>query len=329
MTQEEAEDITLYHCSACEPAHGPTVVANRRKSLRETKKLNYTNEAAVHEYYWTKILQGKTFGKDDFERLHGDQINLDWARKTGLHRPVVVPSPDGLDMKMPDSRISVSEIADLVGRNTLVECLQVATQSSEVMSLGDWANYFSLKPEKRNRLLNVITLEIGSSRLAERIQRPALVRQLDWVNLTWPKHLVESRESPQVQLYCLMGVANSYTDFHIDFGGSSVFYHILSGEKIFYFVEPTRNNLKSYEHWGSSALQSSTFFPDTLEPGTCKKVKLVAGNTMIIPTGWIHAVFTPVDTIVIGGNFIHGLNISRQLDCVTLENRTDVPLKFR
>jgi hypothetical protein len=49
----------------------------------------------------------------------------------------------------------------------------------------------------------------------------------------------------------------------------------------------------------------------------------------IIPTGWIHAVHTPVDTIVIGGNFIHGLNIARQLDVYALERRTGVPRKFR
>lgn len=30
---------------------------------------------------------------------------------------------------------------------------------------------------------------------------------------------------------------------------------------------------------------------------------------MIIPTGWIHGVYTPKDTLVIGGNFLHGLII--------------------
>ena len=32
---------------------------------------------------------------------------------------------------------------------------------------------------------------------------------------------------PYVQKYCLMGVKDSYTDFHVDFGGSSVWYHVL------------------------------------------------------------------------------------------------------
>ena len=34
-------------------------------------------------------------------------------------------------------------------------------------------------------------------------------------------------KKPQVQKYCLMSVENSYTDFHVDFGGTSVWYHVL------------------------------------------------------------------------------------------------------
>lgn len=32
--------------------------------------------------------------------------------------------------------------------------------------------------------------------------------------------------------YVLMSVGGCYTDFHIDFGGTSVWYHILKGEKV-------------------------------------------------------------------------------------------------
>ena len=50
---------------------------------------------------------------------------------------------------------------------------------------------------------------------------------------------------------------------------------------------------------------------------------------MIIPAGWIHAVYTPVDSVVIGGNFLHGLDISVQLKVHCLESRTRVQEKFR
>lgn len=67
-------------------------------------------------------------------------------------------------------------------------------------------------------------------------------RQIDWVDCVWPRHLKESQTEatnvleemkyPKVQKYCLMSVKGCYTDFHVDFGGTSVWYHILKGKKI-------------------------------------------------------------------------------------------------
>jgi len=45
----------------------------------------------------------------------------------------------------------------------------------------------------------------------------------------------------------------------------------------------------------------------------CYKCVMREGETMLIPTGWIHAVLTPVDSLVFGGNFLHSLNITMQL----------------
>lgn len=49
----------------------------------------------------------------------------------------------------------------------------------------------------------------------------------------------------------------------------------------------------------------------------------------IIPSGWIHAVYTPEDALVIGGNFLHGYNIKMQLKIYEIEQITQVPLKFQ
>lgn len=40
--------------------------------------------------------------------------------------------------------------------------------------------------------------------------------------------------------------------------------------------------------------------------------------------GWIHAVYTPVDTLVFGGNFLHSFNIPMQLHINNIEDRTRV-----
>lgn len=50
---------------------------------------------------------------------------------------------------------------------------------------------------------------------------------------------------------------------------------------------------------------------------------------MIIPSGWIHCVYTPSDSLVIGGNFLHSYNIATQLRVYQIELNTKVPKKFR
>ena len=40
--------------------------------------------------------------------------------------------------------------------------------------------------------------------------------------------------------------------------------------------------------------------------------------------GWIHAVYTPEDTLVFGGNFLHSFNIPMQLNIYSIEDRTRV-----
>ena len=124
-----------------------------------------------------------------------------------------------------------------------------------------------------------------------------------------------------------MSVAGCYTDFHLDFGGSSVWYHILKGQKVFWLIPPTDANLKAYEDWTLSGKQTDTFFGDVVEK--CGRIVMDQGNTLLIPSGWIHAVYTPVDSLVFGGNFLHSFAIEKQLRVAEIEEMTKVPHKFR
>jgi hypothetical protein len=61
----------------------------------------------------------------------------------------------------------------------------------------------------------------------------------------------------------------------------------------------------------------------------CGRVVIEAGNTLLIPSGWIHAVYTPEDSLVFGGNFLHSFSIEKQLRIAQIEENTKVPHKFR
>ncbi len=151
----------------------------------------------------------------------------------------------------------------------------------------------------------MISLEVSDTPLGKQILPPRIVRELDWVGKYWPASKKGKGHSyPKVQLYCLMSVARSWTvsavavlgakslkplqDWHIDFAGSSVYYHIFRGAKVFYFIKPSPANLAAYERWSGTEMQSTTWLGDMAD--TVYKVELTQGNTMLIPTGWIHAV---------------------------------------
>lgn len=209
-----------------------------------------------------------------------------------------------------------------------MDVIEVATQAEVVLpwTLSDWADYFARRVP-RDKIYNVISLEVSNTKLSEKFLSPQIVRSIDWIDHFWPPRESDECSWPKVQRYCLMSVQGAYTDFHIDFGGSSVWYHVLEGMKLFLFVPPSEENLEKYRQWSSSAEQSDIFFGDLVD---CVYMEVVRqGNTLFIPTGWIHAVYTPMDSLVLGGNFLHSYNITLQLRVNEIENQTEVDSKFR
>ena len=45
---------------------------------------------------------------------------------------------------------------------------------------------------------------------------------------------------------------------------------------------------------------------------------------LLLFTGWIHAVYTPKDSLVFGGNFVHSYNMVNQLKVAQIEDKTHV-----
>ncbi|XP_070573152.1 LOW QUALITY PROTEIN: lysine-specific demethylase 2B-like [Ptychodera flava] len=275
------------------------------------------------------------FTEDFVIKIAGEELGLKYIQKNGFKTPMVVKEKTGLGMRVPNKDFNVNDVKQYVGSRRMVDVVDVNTQKGIEMSMAQWAKYFE-NPE-REKLLNVISLEFSRTRLEDFVSSPTLVRQVDWVDNVWPRHLKETQTEatnaiadmkyPKVQKYCLMSVAGCYTDFHIDFGGTSVWYHVLHGQKVFWLIPPTDHNLELYEAWVLSGKQGDIFLGDRVND--CSRITLYDGYTFLIPTGWIHAVYTPVDSLVFGGNFLHGFNIPEQLRVSAIEDRTKVPQKFR
>jgi F-box and leucine-rich repeat protein 10/11 len=254
-------------------------------------------------------------------------IDFSWPDDLEEEEEVVDCGQDGLDMVIPQG-LTVRMVADLYGPDEKVEVIDVKSQQGEDKrwNMRKWADYYESEGNAKV-IRNVISLEVSQTRLGKLIRRPKIVRHLDLQDSVWPQELKAMGDYPKVQFYCLMSVADCYTDFHIDFGGSSVFYHILKGKKTFFFIPPKEKYLKKYEDWCNSSTQDTVFLGE--ETKECYRVDLSEGDTMLIPAGWIHAVWTPENSLVIGGNFLTRLHYGMQIKIAKIEKDTKVARKFR
>ncbi|XP_012668746.1 histone lysine demethylase PHF8 isoform X2 [Otolemur garnettii] len=324
VEEEKAADIDLYHCPNCEVLHGPSIMKKRRGSSKghdthKGKPVKTGSPTFIRE------LRSRTFDSSDEVILKptGSQLTVEFLEENSFSVPILVLKKDGLGMTLPSPSFTVRDVEHYVGSDKEIDVIDVTRQADCKMKLGDFVKYYY--SGKREKVLNVISLEFSDTRLSNLVETPKIVRKLSWVENLWPEECVFER--PNVQKYCLMSVRDSYTDFHIDFGGTSVWYHVLKGEKIFYLIRPTNANLTLFECWSSSSNQNEMFFGDQVDK--CYKCSVKQGQTLFIPTGWIHAVLTPVDCLAFGGNFLHSLNIEMQLKAYEIEKRLSTADLFK
>ncbi|KAM5193065.1 lysine-specific demethylase 2B isoform 4-T4 [Mantella aurantiaca] len=269
--------------------------------------------------------------------MEGKDFTYEYVQREALRVPLLFLSKDGLGIKMPGQDFTVRDVKLLVGSRRIVDVMDVNTQKGTDMSMSQFVRYYETPEMEREKLYNVISLEFSHTKLEKVVKRPTVVDAVDWVDNMWPPHLkgrqkettnvLSEMKYPKVKKYCLMSVKGCFTDFHIDFGGTSVWYHVFRGGKVFWLIPPTVYNLQLYEEWLLSGKQTDIFLGDRSQG--CQRIELKQGHTFFIPSGWIHAVYTPADSLVFGGNILHSFNIPMQLRVFEIEDRTRVHAKFR
>ncbi|EMD66310.1 hypothetical protein COCSADRAFT_84394 [Bipolaris sorokiniana ND90Pr] len=365
-SEREVREVNKFYCEPCRPKFGETTKV--RKSVRAHTTVDYaglnegvlkTSDDNPEHHYIAAFKNGDIeFTPETFARVPAQLITGDFLEKmNGFKEPIVIPGDmnpprglrtedtdeqkdelasyfeyetvaddgqDSLDMVIPKG-LTVRRVAELYGPNEPVPVIDVKAQEGEgkKWTMGKWADYYEQQGEKPVR--NVISLEVSRSRLGKLIRRPKAVRDMDLQDSVWRED--DKAAPPPVQFYCLMSVADCFTDFHIDFGGSSVYYHIVKGKKVFFFIPPTKQNLKKYEDWCLSPNQGHDWLGKQVKE--CYRVDLYPGDTMLIPSGWIHAVWTPEDSLVIGGNFLTRIHYGMQIKILEIEKNTKVALQFR
>lgn len=230
-----------------------------------------------------------------------------------------------LCMHIPRNTYSLDGLESFLSGQQDIPTIDVNTQEEgPSMTFLQLKEYFSKPRRKRDRLLNIVSFNLGETDYGDYIVPPVAVRDLDLATCVWPTRNDEAR--PNTLTYLLMGPAGAYTDWHVDMGGSSVWYHIVSGCKIFLAAPPTKFNRQKFVEW-STTMSQSEFLGDKLRG--LVRIKLQAGDTLFLPGGWFHAVSTPKDSIVVGGNFVCPLHYENILQVMEIEKKLKVKADFQ
>lgn len=112
------------------PTRAITLKPPARKSTRKRAQLDYASlNAGVVESdptRWLRVIQSKPIKLEDgFRRMTGVEVGIEWLESDpdAMREPIVIESPDGLGMKMPDPDFTVTDVANMVGRETAVEVI--------------------------------------------------------------------------------------------------------------------------------------------------------------------------------------------------------------
>uniref|UniRef100_S4RE37 JmjC domain-containing protein n=1 Tax=Petromyzon marinus TaxID=7757 RepID=S4RE37_PETMA len=318
-----------FQCPVCVRVFACALTVKKRKNWH---RHDYTEGGATGKPVQTgtpvfvKKLQGRSFpsAEEVVRRMPGSQLTADYIIENGFTSPIIVSKKDGLGMTVPPPSFTVSDVERYVGSDRMIDVIDVNRQADFKVTMKEFCEYYN--STSRQKVLNIISLEFSDTRLSDLVKAPELVHKLSWVENYWPEDAVFPR--PYVQKYCLMGVRDSYTDFHIDFGGTSVWYHLLKAEFFFFFLETTAISLNArFVCYCSSFSQNRQFFSDVAVH--CTRSPVARVGVMCARTGWIHAVLTPYDCIAFGGNFLHSLNVEMQIRAYDIETRLKTPEVFK
>merc|ERR1719209_2464720 len=153
--------------------------------------------------------------------MTGKELTVESLQAAGFTRPILVTKRYDLGLKLPHKDFTIDGIRSAVGSRRQLEVLDTRTQKTKTMCMREWCRYWEQEP--REEILNGISLEFSKA-------RPRHLKELQ----AEASNNLKDMLYPKVQKFVIMSTANSFIDFHVDFGGTSVWYHVLRGHKVFW-----------------------------------------------------------------------------------------------
>ncbi|EGT53564.1 hypothetical protein CAEBREN_20648 [Caenorhabditis brenneri] len=315
------------------------------ESLRDTDGHIYPST----EHFMEKFSQGEHLLKNPEIEVkywkNGHEFMAGIGKFDGVH---LVGTKDGLGMMVPDDLDSFDAVKKYITTTAKLPVIVSGTRAEERMSITKLIKAFNTPKQKRSAIYNLLSLEFDSlgQGLRDAFSVPEFVRRKSMINklkakLTQKiqeiqtkmengdeKEELKTKQSrlqtqidtlPKYQMFLLLSMEGSFTDIHVDFSATSVYYHVVKGRKIFYVAKPTEENLRIYAEYEKTPLKEREEWIGETMTTEWQRLEIKEGQTAMIPSGFVHFVFTPEDSIVIGGNYLVEEYLEQQFELTVVE----------
>jgi len=143
-------DLTLFrYCQPClggdvtrSISHKPPIrKSSRKRATRDFVDQDTGTESNTNK--WLKMLEGKPIVKESFKRMKGEDVCLAWLEQDphAMEEPIVIETPEGLEMKMPPEGLSVADISEILGEATPIEVIGLIITSYQTAAMSDCVSY--------------------------------------------------------------------------------------------------------------------------------------------------------------------------------------------
>ena len=220
----------------------------------------------------------------------------------GLQEPILMIDSSALKMTVPNRTLSLQDLEKIIGCRQEIYVTTTSSQVTQLLTLTEWSRMKLSFKEPLN-----LRFRIQGSHFEHRIHGPAILTEIDWhyqfLRASSEGHPTTSDDN----LYGGYGAAHTYLDFSIHAGGASAWIFLLNGSIDYFLIPPTAENLTKFEQFVLSDKKKDLFFGNLVSK--CIKVRVQAGNTFIIPSGWIVASLSITTSLFFTGLFQHSLNL--------------------
>ncbi|CAO4383642.1 unnamed protein product [Caenorhabditis nigoni] len=236
-------------------------------------------------------------------------------------RAYKILSIDGLNFKVPDG--SLEAVGEKFNKRLLRIFINGREQTVRA-SLNDMFNQMkNRKEEKSYDSLNLVSQEVSFDKKSS-FEQPEFVKKESVLfqckqtisnNLEkWTKEGAKKNKTKidmwsnrknqmaAVEQFIIMSVGGAFMSLHCDMGGTWVYYHVKEGLKVFFIALGTPENLAVYTEWQASK-RSQSWILKKLK-SELRRVEVRAGESVVLPAGCLHAVYTPEDSLVYAGNYL-------------------------